>query len=563
MAQSVETIPPFITTPIENIQGIVNTTKTAYLSQKTRPLAYRIQQLRKLYWGLCDYTPALLEACKRDLNKSTFETQISEIEWCKNDIVFVTKNLEKWAADEKAPDMSFANKLMSPIIRKEPLGTVLVIGCWNFPVQLTLGPFIGAIAAGCTGVMKPSEISPHTAAVLEEIVNKYLDNDAYKVVQGAVKETTALLNEKWDKIFYTGNSQVGTIIAKKAAETLTPICLELGGRNPAIVTRNTDIRLAARRLLWGKFLNAGQVCISQNYTMIDEDVLDEFVEQMKIAMKEFYPQGAKNSEDFARIVSENHFNRIKKMLDTTQGRIVIGGETDAAEKYIEPTVIIVNSEHDSLIKDESFGPLMPVLPIKNLDEAIRIANSVHKTPLGLYAFGNKAEVDKILLSITSGGATIDDALFHASMPTMPFGGVGDSGQGAYRGKASFENFSHRRPITKTPGWMEKLLDVRYPPYAGKVHYPPSLPLLSLTIAWLIYVFPFLQLVKFNRTNALKPNFDRNGKTVRGLGYWIGMILTLGGDSAKGGLIRWFLLVASAVATRRFLDSRGGLPSYLK
>ncbi len=550
-----QAIPAFKETAIEQITPITNSTKKAYISQNTRPIAYRVQQLRKLYWGLVDYTPALLEACKKDLNKSTFETQISEIEWCKNDIVFITKNLEKWAADEKAPDMSFANKLMSPIIRKEPLGTVLVIGCWNFPVQLTLGPFIGAIAAGCTGVMKPSEISPATAMVLQMIVEEYLDNDAYKVVQGGVKETTALLNEKWDKIFYTGNAQVGTIIAKKAAETLTPVCLELGGRNPAIVTRNTDIRLAARRLLWGKFLNAGQVCISQNYTMIDEDVCDEFVNQMKIAMKEFYPQGAKNSPDYARIVSRNHFHRIKKMLDSTSGTIVIGGETDEATNYIEPTVVIVPNENDSLIRDESFGPLMPILKIKNLDEAIRIANDVHKTPLGLYAFGNKAEVDKILLGVTSGGASIDDAFFHGVIPTMPFGGVGDSGQGAYRGRASFENFSHRRPITKTPGWIEKLLDVRYPPYAGKECFP------SLNMN--IINTNKLQLVKFNRGNALKPNFDRNGKTVRGLGYWLGMLSTLGGDSAKGGLIRWILLVATAAATRRYLDSRGGLPAYLK
>jgi beta-apo-4'-carotenal oxygenase len=467
-------IAPFQATPIESLSTIVNDIKTTYRAQKTRPLSYRIQQLRSLYWGLVDNTPALLESCKLDLKKSTFETQITEIEWVKNDIVFVTKNLEKWAKDEAAPDMSLTNKLMSPIIRKEPLGTVLVIGCWNFPVQLSLGPFIGAIAAGCTAVLKPSEISPATAMVLTKIVKEYLDPAAFTVVNGGKDETTALLNLKWDKIFYTGNAQVGTIIAKKAAETLTPVALELGGRNPAIVTKNTDVRLAARRLLWGKFLNAGQVCISQNYTMVDEEVVDAFIEEMKIAMKEFYPQGAKASPDFARIVSSHHFNRIKKMLDSTNGKIVIGGETDASENYIEPTVVVVQDEHDSLIVDESFGPLMPILKISNLDEAIRIANDVHSTPLGLYAFGNKQEVAKILAGITSGGATIDDALFHGSIPTMPFGGVGDSGQGAYRGKASFDTFTHRRPITRTPGWMEKLLDIRYPPYAGKVRPPPFL-----------------------------------------------------------------------------------------
>jgi len=550
-------IAPFQATPIESLSTIVNDIKTTYRTQKTRPLSYRIQQLRKLYWGLVDNTPALLESCKLDLKKSTFETQITEIEWVKNDIVFITKNLEKWAKDEAAPDMSLTNKLMSPIIRKEPLGTVLVIGCWNFPVQLSLGPFVGAIAAGCTAVLKPSEISPATAMVLTKIVKEYLDPEAFTVVNGGKDETSALLNLKWDKIFYTGNAQVGTIIAKKAAETLTPVALELGGRNPAIVTKNTDVRLAARRLLWGKFLNAGQVCISQNYTMVDEEVVDAFIEQMKIAMKEFYPQGAKASPDFARIVSNNHFNRIKKMLDSTKGKIVIGGETDESENYIEPTVIVVQDEHDSLIVDESFGPLMPILKIKNLDEAIRIANDVHSTPLGLYAFGNKQEVAKILAGITSGGATIDDALFHGSIPTMPFGGVGDSGQGAYRGKASFDAFTHRRPITKTPGWMEKLLDIRYPPYAGKVRFSPMPPTrLNLHT-------DYSKLAKFNRSNNLAPNFDRQGRTTKGLGYWISLLVTLGGDSAKAGLIRWVILIATAAATRRFLESRSGLPSYLK
>lgn len=469
-------IAPFELTPAELLPGMVEKLKTTYRSQKTRPIDYRIQQLRKLYWGLVDNTPALLEACKLDLKKSSFETQITEIEWCKTDIVFVTKNLEKWAKDEPAKDMPLTNKLMSPIIRKEPLGTVLVIGCWNFPVQLTLGPLIGAIAAGCTALVKPSEISPATAMVLKKIVEDCLDGDAYAVANGGKDETTILLDQKWNKIFYTGNAQVGTIIAKKAAETLTPVTLELGGRNPAIVTKNTDVRLAARRLLWGKFLNAGQVCISQNYTMVDAEIADAFIEQMKIAMKEFYPQGAKASPDFGRIVSKHHFLRIKKMLDATQGQIVIGGDTDEAENYIEPTVVLVKDEHDSLITDESFGPLMPILKITDLDEAIRIANAVHATPLGLYAFGNDKEVAKILAGITSGGATIGDALFHASMPTMPFGGVGDSGQGSYRGQASFDTFTHRRPITRTPGWMEKLLDVRYPPYAGKVRFVPPPPL---------------------------------------------------------------------------------------
>lgn len=296
--------------------------------------------------------------------------------------------------DEAAPDIPLTNSLLNPRIRKEPLGTVLVIGAYNFPVNLSLGPLIGAIAAGCSAILKPSEVSPATAMVLKKIVEEGLDPSAYAVVNGGVPETTALLNEKWDKIFYTGNTMVGTIIAKKAAETLTPVCLELGGKNPAIVTKNADPRLAARRLVWGKLLNAGQVCISQNYIMVEKEILPAFIEQIKIVLKEFYPNGQKSSPDFARIVNNRHFNRIKKMVDESKGKILIGGEMDEAENFIEMTFVQVNDIHDSMIVDESFGPLIPILAVDSVEEAIKNANLVDPTPLGFYPFGNKKETDK-------------------------------------------------------------------------------------------------------------------------------------------------------------------------
>jgi beta-apo-4'-carotenal oxygenase len=387
-------IAPFEATAIESILATVNLVQTTYRSQKTKPLSYRLTQLRKLYWAIVDCEADLLEACKLDLGKPTYETYLAEIDWCKNDIVFVTKNLAGWAKDEKAQDIPLMNSLMNPRIKKEPLGAVLVIGAFNFPVQLSLGPFIGAIAAGCTAILKPSEVSPATAMVLKKIVESSLDPSAYAVVNGGVPETSALLNEKWDKIFFTGSAKVGTIIAKKAAETLTPVCLELGGRNPAIVTKNADPRLAARRLLWGKLLNAGQVCISQNYVLVDKEILPAFVEQLKIALKEFYPNGTKASPDYARIVNQQHFQRIKKMLDDSKGKILIGGEVDEDENYIDITVVQVKDSNDSMIVDESFGPLIPILTFNNLDEAVRIANSVHSTPLGFYPFGTKAETNR-------------------------------------------------------------------------------------------------------------------------------------------------------------------------
>jgi len=397
----VSKIMPFEATAIESIPDTVNRCKATFRAQTTKPLSYRLTQLRRLYWGIDDYADALVESCKQDLGKPVFESFISEIDWCKNDIIFVTKNLEKWMKDEAAPDIAFSNSLLNPTIRKEPLGTALVIGAYNFPVQLQLGPVIGAIAAGCTVVLKPSEVSPATAMVIKNIVEEYLDPNCVAVVNGGVPETTALLNEKWDKIFYTGSAGVGTIIAKKAAETLTPVTLELGGLNPAFITNNADPRLAARRLLWGKLLNAGQVCMSENYIMVEKEILPQFVEQLKIALKEFYPNGQKNSEDYARIVNKRHFQRIKKMLDETRGKILIGGEMDESQNFMEITVVQVEDEHDPVVVDEIFGPIMPILIVDSIESAIRTANSVHSTPLGLYAFGSKAETSKSMFRITT------------------------------------------------------------------------------------------------------------------------------------------------------------------
>jgi len=391
---------PFESTAVESIPSIVHQCQTTFRSQKTKPLSYRLVQLRKLYWGIVNNEDALVEACKQDLGKPTFETFLTEIDWCKNDVVFVTKNLAKWMKDEPAPDIPLTNSMLRPRIKKDPLGTVLVIGAYNFPVQLSFGPLIGAIAAGCTAVLKPSEVSPATAMVLMKIVEESLDPSAYAVVNGGVPETTALLEEKWDKIFYTGGVVVGKIIAKKAAETLTPVCLELGGLNPAIISKNADPHLAARRLLWGKLVNAGQVCISQNYIMVDKEILPAFIEQLKITLKEFYPNGTKASPDYGRIVNQRHFQRIKKMLDDSKGKILIGGEVDEAENFIDLTVVQVDDINDSMIVNESFGPLIPILPVNDVEEAIRIANTVHSTPLGLYAFGTKAETNKSTFPIS-------------------------------------------------------------------------------------------------------------------------------------------------------------------
>jgi beta-apo-4'-carotenal oxygenase len=402
----------------------------------------------------------------------------------------------------------------------------IVSSTFNFPFQLTLGPVIGAIAAGNTVVIKPSENAPNSAIVIQKICEAALDPLCYSVVQGGASETQALLAERWDKIFFTGGANVGRIIAKAAAPYLTPVVLELGGINPAIISKTADPRLVARRMLWGKTVNAGQLCTSQNYLLIDKCLMPRVIEEFKKAYAEFYPQGAKNSPDYSRIINKNHFQRLKSMLDKSKGEILIGGTVDEHALFIEPTVVQVDSVEDSLCTQESFGPFIPIIPVEDLDEAINLANSVQSTPLGLYPFGSKADVAKstfnllflislvwllsneyllVISSTRSGGVSCNDAALH--IPTLPFGGVGESGYGVYRGRSSFDVFVHRRPITSSPNWLESILAFRYPPYAGKLN-------------------------RLKAFSELVPDFDRKGQKLT-LG-WLRFIMTLGNGSAKAG-----------------------------
>ncbi|USW49263.1 Putative aldehyde dehydrogenase NAD(P)-dependent, aldehyde/histidinol dehydrogenase [Septoria linicola] len=508
-------IPELTYTPVDDVSRRHQRVVDKFHTHETRPIEYRLKQLRSLYWGLKDAESAVMEACMLDLKKSAYETYLTEIGWVLNDIIFMSKNLQRFMKDEKAEDTTLTNMPMRPRIRKDPLGAVLIIGAYNFPFQLSLGPLVGAIAAGCTAVLKPSENAPNAARVMQHIMEQSLDPNGYQVVQGAIPETTAVLGCKWDKIFYTGNGAVGTIVAKKAAETLTPVTLELGGRNPAIVTKNADARLAARRLLWAKLMNVGQVCVSQNYILVDKEILPEFVRQLEVAIAEFQPKGAEQAADYGKVINERQWSRLKSMLDSTNGKILLGGHTNKATLFFEPTVVQVTDQDDPLLADESFGPLIPILPVDDLDEAIRVANKVDSTPLGIYPFGSTAETNKILSQTRSGGASVNDAFFHASIPTLAFGGVGNSGTGAYRGKASFDCFTHRRSITTTPAWIEGLLAIRYPPYTDA------------------------KLKKFRGMSELKPDFDRNGKpTGPGLLWWV---LGLGGNSLTGGATRWVIV----------------------
>ncbi|KAL3477149.1 Aldehyde/histidinol dehydrogenase [Aspergillus californicus] len=519
-------IPELQYTPLDEIQERTSRVKRTFLEHKTRDVEFRLVQLRKLYWAIKDHEQQIVEALRLDLGKPRFESEVGESVWLENDIIFISKNLHKWMKDEKASDIELTWKFMNPKIRKDPLGTVLVIGAFNFPFQLTLGPVLGAIAAGNTVVVKPSENAPYSAVVIQRILEAALDPSCYTLVQGGIPETQALLAERWDKIFFTGGANVGRIIAKAAAPHLTPVVLELGGINPAIISKSADPRLVARRLLWGKLMNAGQVCTSQNYLLVDRTIVPAVVDEFKKAYKEFYPRGAKASPDYSRIINEGAFHRLKGMIDNSKGKILMGGTMDEKDLFIEPTLVQVESPDDSMLAQESFGPLIPILPVDNLDEAIIIANNIQSTPLGLYPFGSKVDTEKILSMTRSGGVSVNDAALH--IPTLPFGGVGESGYGAYRGRASFDVFVHRRTITTSPSWLESLLAIRYPPYAGKLE-------------------------KFKSASLAKPDFDRSGRKFR-FG-WLRFILTLGGGSAKAGAGRTAVVAAVAYIIMQILERR--------
>lgn len=509
-------IPAFTPTAVDSIPELCSAVRSGFRTLKTKDLEYRKVQLRKLYWGIKDHGALLEEALMRDLRKSAYESRFAEIDWTANDCMFMLDNLDKFAKDE-IPDVPFVFKPNKVRIHKEPLGSALIIGTYNFPFMLTVVPLVGAIAAGCTAVLKPSEGAPNVAMAIKLIVESCLDPEAYRVVNGAVPETTALLDQKWDKIFYTGSANVARIICKRAAENLTPVTLELGGRNPAFVTRNADLKLAAKRLLWGKTLCAGQVCLSQNYVLVEREAVDDFITQLNAANKQVFPQGAKASPDLCRVVNERHFLRMKKMVDESKGKIVMGGEMDQSELFIAPTAVLVNSVDDSMMKEESFGPVFCIIPFDNLGDAIDIANNVDPTPLALFGFGTREEFNRIINGVTSGGASYNDSFIHASIQTVPFGGVGESGTGSYRGKASFDAFTHQRSIAETPAWAESTLRVRYQPYDWSQ----------------------LNMLKF--LTERKPNFDREGRVVRGLGYWFKVLLGLGTAEKKGALLRWLVL----------------------
>lgn len=449
------------------VDQIISTLQQTFLTGKTRTLEWRRTQLKKLFDGLEDNTELFQTALAKDFGKPAHEVLLTELQTLKGECIEVLHNLKKWMKTESG-DAAFPFNLTFPKIEKRPLGVALIIGAWNYPLFVTLGPLIGAIAAGCPAVLKPSELAPNCAVAMQTVIEQYLDRDSYRVVQGAVKETSYLLEQRWDTIFYTGGGKVGRIIATAAAKNLTPVTLELGGKNATVITKHADLKLAARRIAWGKVTNAGQTCVAPDYILFTDSGLEQpFTEEFRKQIAEFYPQESwRKQGTYTRIVNDGHFNRIKQLIDETGGKVVVGGTTDASQNLIEPTLVGSCNWDDSLMSQEIFGPVIPMLQCTSLDDAISKIQRRDKS-LAVYIFSNdKKEQEKLLSNVDSGGAMINDVMAHCALTGLPFGGVGESGTGAHNGLAGFNTFTHRRTIVNQPGWMENLLGVRYAPYTA-------------------------------------------------------------------------------------------------
>ena len=444
------------------ISQVVATARTAFESGKTRPLAWRKAQLSSMIKMLQDNADEFSAALKQDLGRGPEEAWLYDIGFSITEIELIIKNLKKWTEPRKVSTPLVSLPGSSHRI-PQPLGVVLVIAPWNYPIQLLLIPVAGAIASGNAVVMKPSEVSSATSALLGKLVPQYFDKDAIAIVEGAVPETTQLLAEKFDHIFYTGNGTVGRVVMRAAAENLTPVTLELGGKSPTIVDKSANLAIAGRRIAWAKYVNAGQTCVAPDYVLAHADIADKLVEEIRKSVKDFYGADPQRSGDFARISSPRHFSRLKAML--TSGKVAIGGQTDEQQRYIAPTVLVDVTASDSVMQEEIFGPILPMLTVGSIDEAISFVNA-RPHPLALYVFAEDQKVnDKVVASTTSGGVTVNGTIFHMTGPFLPFGGVGESGMGAYHGRAGVDTFQHLKPVLKRSTRVDAPL--AYPPYTKR------------------------------------------------------------------------------------------------
>ncbi|MGK7873143.1 MAG: aldehyde dehydrogenase [Xenococcaceae cyanobacterium] len=446
---------------IAPISDLLHQQRQFFATGKTKDVAFRIEQLKRLKQAITNHQRAILDALKADLNKPEFEGyfEITVIQ----DINYALKHIKSWIKPKKvkAPLNQFP---ASARIYPEPLGMVLIIGPWNYPFSLMISPLIGAIAAGNCVILKPSEIAPQTSHVLADIINNTFEPGYIAVVEGGVETSQQLLAERFDHIFFTGGTRVGKIIMEAAAKNLTPVTLELGGKSPCIVDADVNIQEAAKRITWGKFINAGQTCIAPDYLLVDSTVKKDLLAGIQECIQEFYGDDPATSPDYARIVSDKQFERLTGLLK--DGKILTGGQTNSDERYIAPTVMENVSLDAPLMQEEIFGPILPVLEYTDLEEAIALINNRSK-PLALYLFSkDKAKQKRVLQATSSGGVCINDTILQVGVAELPFGGVGDSGIGSYHGKTSFDTFSHQKSVLQKSFLFD--LNWRYAPYKEKL-----------------------------------------------------------------------------------------------
>ncbi|MBV2223302.1 MAG: aldehyde dehydrogenase [Cloacibacterium sp.] len=441
-----------------NYADILQLQKTFFNSHATKDLNFRKAQLQKLKKVVKSNEKLLYYAIYQDFGKSEFETFGTEISFIYKDIDYYLKNLKSFAKPKNVLT-NIVNQMGSSKIIFEPLGNCLVIGAWNYPYQLTLTPVIAAIAAGNTCMIKPSELPENTMKTMAKLINENFDPQFLYVVEGGVEETTAILKLRFDKIFFTGSPRVGKIVYKAAAEHLTPVTLELGGKSPAFVTEKADLQIAARRIVWGKFINAGQTCVAPDYLYVAENIKAKF---LKVLIEEIKKRNyTDNVDHYCKIINERNFDRLEKMID--REKVVFGGETNREKRYISPTVLDNVTWEDLVMQEEIFGPILPILTYKNLETAMQTVVEGEK-PLSAYLFSNDAKEQELFTEkLSFGGGCINDTLMHLSNDRLPFGGVGNSGIGHYHGKFGFIAFSHQKAILKKSNYLEP--ELKYPPYS--------------------------------------------------------------------------------------------------
>lgn len=457
-------------TTLTNIPQKIIHLRQNFASGLTRSISYRQKQLAGLLRFVTECEDEIAAALRADLGKSFAEALATEIAFTASEIRLAQKKLSAWMRPRRVSTPLIAQPGKS-MIYPEPLGVVLIIAPWNYPLQTLLVPLVGALAAGNCAVLKPSEVAPATGKLIARLLPEYVDPQCIAIVEGGIDETTTLLEQQFDHIFYTGSGKIGRIVMQAAAKYLTPVTLELGGKSPCIVDASADLNVAARRIVWGKFTNAGQTCVAPDYVLVDETVEKPLLENMRRAVLEFYGSHPKVSPDYGRIISRQHFQRLLQLIPGS-GDIYLGGDGDENESYLAPTILRDVPVDAPAMVDEIFGPILPVIAIKNIDSAIAYINARPK-PLALYVFTDKNSVQEDVIARTSSGSVcVNYTMLQLAVPDLPFGGVGASGMGTYHGKASFDTFTHYKAVLKKPTWFDP-----------SILYPPYRPLFTKLIRW--------------------------------------------------------------------------------